>query len=314
MAFNGSGTFTRDNGTHTGSTVWAQDNAAGTKIVDTIHDLHDQDIADGLTNCLTKDGQTTPTANLPMGNYKHTGVANGSARTHYASIGQLQDQGIFWGGTSGGSGAAYTISLSPAISAYAQGQQFRFIAHAANTGTVTLAVNGLTAYQINRNSSSVALIANEVASGEIVTVVYDTTGGAHFRLLNKDVNSMYPIATTTYDIGSSALRWRTVYGAWFANEVQSLTATGSTASNALLVNVSMNNVTTVAAGTGIRFSDSYPTGVVVYVLNNGANTLKIYPLDSGGTIDGAASVSFASGVKGGFVRTAAGTWYSVSRA
>jgi hypothetical protein len=210
MAFNGSGTFTRDNGTHTGSTVWAQDNAAGTKIVDTIHDLHDQDIADGLTNCLTKDGQTTPTANLPMGNFKHTGVASGTARTHYASIGQLQDQGIFWGGTTGGSATAYTISLSPAISAYAQGQQFRFIAHAANTGTATLAVNGLTAYQINRNSSTVAAATGEISSGEIITVVYDTTGGSHFRILSQTPGNLIPLADNTYAIGVTGRAWQEV--------------------------------------------------------------------------------------------------------
>lgn len=37
------------------------------------------DIANGLTNCLTKDGQTTPTANIPMGGKKITGLAVATA-------------------------------------------------------------------------------------------------------------------------------------------------------------------------------------------------------------------------------------------
>lgn len=289
MAFNGSGTFVRDNGTHTGSTVWAQDNAAGTKIVDTIHDLHDQDLADGLSNCLTKDGQTTPTANLPMGTFKHTGVGNGTARTHYASIGQLQDQAIFWGGTTGGTATAYTISLSPAITAYVAGMQFRFIAHAANTGTATLAVNGLTAYQINRNSSTTAAVAGEIANGAIVTVVFDTTGGNHFRLINETFDDF------TRSVGTA------------------LSAAGSSATDATQLTKAVNIVSTVGASQGVKLSDSYPLGYIVLIRNTGANTLTVYPQTSGGAINGAASVSLSSALTSGniFVRVASGTWYTL---
>lgn len=290
MAFNGSGTFVRDNGTHTGSTVWAQDNAAGTKIVDTIHDLHDQDLADGLSNCLTKDGQTTPTANLPMGTFKHTGVGNGTARTHYASIGQLQDQAIFWGGTTGGTATAYTISLSPAITAYVAGMQFRFIAHAVNTGTATLAVNGLTAYQINRNSSTIAAKAGDIPVGTIVTVVFDTTGGNHFRILNEE------FADFTRSCGTA------------------ISAAGTTAADATLLTKVVNIVSTVGAGQGVQFSDAYPEGLPIYVRNTGANDLKVYPQAIGGSLNGAASLTLgaASNKADIFVRAAAGTWYSVN--
>lgn len=37
------------------------------------------DIATGITNALTKDGQNSPTANIPMGGFKLTGLAAGSA-------------------------------------------------------------------------------------------------------------------------------------------------------------------------------------------------------------------------------------------
>ena len=91
MSWDGSGNFTRSNGVSTGPTTWAQAEQAGRKIRSDDFDTHDQDIADGLENCLTRDGQNSPSANLPMNNRKHTGVADASARTEYAAWGQVQD-------------------------------------------------------------------------------------------------------------------------------------------------------------------------------------------------------------------------------
>lgn len=79
MPFNGSGTFTLVSGNPvvTGSTIsstWANNSFT--------------DFATGFTTCLTKDGQTTPTANLPMGNFKHTGAGSASASGQYLVYGQ----------------------------------------------------------------------------------------------------------------------------------------------------------------------------------------------------------------------------------
>lgn len=67
MGWNGSGSFERTNGTNTGDDVWEQDKDAGVKITTARHDTHDQDLADGIENCLAKDGQNAMTANLNMG-------------------------------------------------------------------------------------------------------------------------------------------------------------------------------------------------------------------------------------------------------
>jgi len=45
--------------------------------------------ATGLSTCLTKDGQTTPTANIPMGGFKVTGLGNGASAQDAATYGQL---------------------------------------------------------------------------------------------------------------------------------------------------------------------------------------------------------------------------------
>jgi hypothetical protein len=66
MAWNGSGAFSRTNGTHTGSTVWTQDKDAGTKIVSNRHDTHDQDLADGINACIAKNGENYMTGALDL--------------------------------------------------------------------------------------------------------------------------------------------------------------------------------------------------------------------------------------------------------
>lgn len=82
MSFNGSGVFLR-------LYNWVNDAAANIKIRADRMDAEFNGIATGLTNCITKDGQTTVTANLPMAGFKHTGVGNASASNEYAAYGQL---------------------------------------------------------------------------------------------------------------------------------------------------------------------------------------------------------------------------------
>lgn len=62
MAWDGNGSFSRTNGTHTGATTWANSRDAGNNITASLHDLHDQDLADGIAACLTKNNETKPTA------------------------------------------------------------------------------------------------------------------------------------------------------------------------------------------------------------------------------------------------------------
>jgi len=52
------------------------------------------DIASALTASISVDGQTVPTANLPMGNFRHTGVANAQNANEYATVNQIQSAGL----------------------------------------------------------------------------------------------------------------------------------------------------------------------------------------------------------------------------
>lgn len=79
MPFNGSGVFNR-------IYSWVQDAANGIDVSSTRTDTDTNDIALGLSTCITKDGQTTVTANIPMSGFKLTGLGLGSAVTDSARV------------------------------------------------------------------------------------------------------------------------------------------------------------------------------------------------------------------------------------
>ncbi|CAB4136970.1 Intramolecular chaperone auto-processing domain containing protein [uncultured Caudovirales phage] len=91
MARNGSGSFSITDGILSGPGVCAQQKTAGVKVTASRMDNILDDIATGLSNSLAANGEKLPTANLPMGNFKHTGVANATAATDYMAFGQIRN-------------------------------------------------------------------------------------------------------------------------------------------------------------------------------------------------------------------------------
>jgi hypothetical protein len=68
-----------------GSAGWVDDRDAGTKILATRHDAHDQDLADGINASLNKDGSNAATADLNIGGFKLTNVADPTSAQHAAT-------------------------------------------------------------------------------------------------------------------------------------------------------------------------------------------------------------------------------------
>jgi len=96
-------------------------------------DAEMNDIATALTQSLSKDGQTVPTANLPMGGYRHTNVDDAASRTDYARADQVQDCALST--LSSVSGADTITATAPlSMTAYVAGQEFSFVSAGANTG------------------------------------------------------------------------------------------------------------------------------------------------------------------------------------
>jgi hypothetical protein len=170
MAFNGSGTFERIYN-------WVNDKANGYKITASRMDGEFDGIATGLSQCITKDGQTTISANIPMSNYKFTGLGNGSSRTDSIALGQVQDGTYTYLGTTSGSADAYTLTPSPSITAYATTQQFTVKIHATNTTTtpylqISAIANPTTTAVIKKLSATKTEIAVE-ASDLLINGIYD---------------------------------------------------------------------------------------------------------------------------------------------
>ena len=59
MAFDGSGNFIRTDGARTGASVWEQARDANVLVNAPDQDTHDEDIATGLENCITRNGENS---------------------------------------------------------------------------------------------------------------------------------------------------------------------------------------------------------------------------------------------------------------
>lgn len=86
----------------------------------------------------------------------------------------------------GDSGAADAYILTPignakGITAYANGQRFRFKAANTNTGASMVVVNGLSAKNI-KDKDGTDLIAADIIEDELIEIIYDSIGG-YFKLI-----------------------------------------------------------------------------------------------------------------------------------
>ena len=183
MARNGSGTYSLPAGNPV---------TTGTVISSTWANSTLNDLGSAMTASLAYDGQTTPVANLPMGGYIHTGVGNATARSNYASAGQVQDGTLTYLTTIAGTDTITAVAPA-SMTAYAAGQTFRFIAAGANTTTgVTININGIGAKSITKNGTT-ALAIGDIISGSVVTINYD---GTQFQVSGVTAASLLGLANT----------------------------------------------------------------------------------------------------------------------
>lgn len=189
MSFNGSGTFQINTA--------GQPVVTGTTITSTAFNALTADLATGLSTCITKDGQTTPTANIPMGNNKITGLLAGTAATDAANLSQAQSTAAKLLTVSGTD--TITASGSPTVAAYSTGASYYFSPANTNTGAVTINIDSLGAKSITKEGST-ALAAGDLTSGKIAFVVYD---GTRFQLTNP-AGSSGQLPNNNTAIGSTA--------------------------------------------------------------------------------------------------------------
>lgn len=182
MPRDGLGNFTRATSNSSGDSAWQDQTSIDDHIYALEHDIHDQDMADAIGGSLSADGSKESTADQPMGGHKHTNVGNASARTHYASAGQVADSSLLFAGTTTGSSTAYAASLSPAITAYANGMIINFIPHVDCGNNATININGVGDRFINHINGSVGLSAGDISASRMVTIVYSSASGVFYLI------------------------------------------------------------------------------------------------------------------------------------
>jgi hypothetical protein len=108
----------------------------------------------------------------------------------------------------GGSGNALTLAFAVAPASYVQGEKYAFKAIAANTGALTVNVNGLGAKNVYKKSptgAAAACTGGEIQNGDIVEIEYD---GTQFQLLS---NASFAGGTLTAPTAMSGAAFNEAY-------------------------------------------------------------------------------------------------------
>jgi hypothetical protein len=277
MSFNGSGTFLINSS--------GQPVVTGTVISSTTFNALTADLANGLSNCITRDGQTSVSANIPMNNFKITGLGEGTNNTDASTIGQVQSTVAKLIGSISGTNTI-TGTLTPAITTYTAGQMFYFVAVGANTGAVTLNINGLGAKAITSNGAN-ALSAGDISSGEIIVVVYDGTQFQIISNLNTTVAAAGSNTQLQYNnsgvLGGSTLTYNNSTGGFSIAAPSSGTTLALVSAAGATVPQTMSNGTITAQldfGSS-QFNIGTSTAHGIALVTNGTRNVQI---SSGGNV------------------------------
>lgn len=208
MGWNGSGTVTL-------LYDFSTDRDAGspTNIIDADRvDAQLVDMAAAIQACINKNGENSPTTSVSWGSQRITSLGAATAANDAARARQVAENALQYGGTTGGSANAYTLSQT-FVSTVATGTRLLCLANFSNTGAATLNVNGGGATSIKMQNGSTALPANAILSGYFFEVTYD---GTNWRLLlgGLDIvggSAIVPAAADGASVGTSSLPFSDVF-------------------------------------------------------------------------------------------------------
>ena len=251
MARNGSGTYSNP----------YPNFVSGTVISSAQVDANNSDVATALTQSIAVDGQSAVTANIPLANHKLTGLAVGTAATDSLSLGQAQAEAFVWCGTAGGSANAITLSPSPAITAYAAGQRFVWMASGSvNTGATTVAISGLSTIALQDNG--VALVAGNHAASKMFMGILNTTGTMQIMQVQSSGTDPLIVSSLTVS-GTSVLTGVTTHGDDVVSDTDSTDDLGT--NSVRWANLFVDGITATDQVTATGF-----TGTLDGILGSGA--------------------------------------------
>ena len=266
MARNGSGTYSNP----------YPNFVSGTVISSSETDANNSAIATALTQSIAVDGQSTVTANLPLNAKKLTGLAVGTAATDSLSLGQAQAEAFVWCGTAGGTANAITLAPSPAITAYAAGQRFVWMASgSANTGATTVAISGLGAIALQDNGA--ALVAGNHAASKMFMGILNTTSTVQIMQVQSSGTDPLIVSSLTVS-GTSVLTGVTTHGDDVVSDTDSTDDLGTT--SVRWANLFVDGITATDQITATGF-----TGTLDGILGSGTPAAAtVTQLTSGGNI------------------------------
>ena len=160
MAFNGSGTYTLPAGNPV---------VTGTTISSSTTNTTNSDIATALTNCLTRDGQSTPSANLPMNANKLTGLAAGTSAGDSVRYEQVL---LLAGGTMSG---AITFNAGQTVDGTNKIGYRNIPLSGIKTASYTLVAGDVGKFIELGTSGSVVVPASVFAAGDAISIFNNTS-------------------------------------------------------------------------------------------------------------------------------------------
>lgn len=164
---------------------FTQIDSAGIPILASDFDTQFEDVEVALNKMLTRDGQGAPSADLPMGTYRHVNVGKASALTQYARADQVQNAAFNVVNSASITGnAALGGTTNPAFAVYTKGQYFLMELSAGivpSSASATLNINGVSALPI-KYPNGASLNGQDLTAG-VYLFVYNA-GANRFDILS----------------------------------------------------------------------------------------------------------------------------------
>lgn len=189
MGWDGSGTYTRNNGTFTGATIWNSEANDGTATISSSnHDTHDQDLAAAIHACLTKNGENAATGNLDLGGYLFQSSGAPSDDDDLAVHGDVIASGAY---SSGDDEIQLTLNDGTRIDVDVSG---------LSAGTGGLALTGNQTASGIKTWSGIGVHSGAKFSGETMSIVDVPTPGASVTVDTTAANDHYVTVGTNTNV------------------------------------------------------------------------------------------------------------------
>lgn len=198
MPFNGSGTYTLPAGNPV---------VTGTTISSTTTNSTNSDIATALSNCVTRDGQSTATANLPLGGFKITGLAAGTSNGDSVRYEQIQylanaSSANTWTATQTFSGSSSTFGTSLLDS-----NETVNVVAAAPSATTNFYIQSGSVQYYTSNAANNWTLNIAFSSGTTLNTALATGQSVTFTLITTQNSTAYYANAITIDGTSVTPKW-----------------------------------------------------------------------------------------------------------